>query len=177
MLKFTRQSMSLAFLAWLGGLAPTQVRGESEVSSVADTSPRAVDVRLSESGQLRGNVFDAATHPLAGVRVSLQQGNDTRATATTDSAGQFAVTVHQGGLYQLAVGPARYEIRCWKPAAAPPHALEQVWLTDATTVRGQVQPSCWGIANPWVIAGVTAAAIAIPLVLASERDDRDISSE
>ncbi|HEY6563963.1 MAG TPA: carboxypeptidase-like regulatory domain-containing protein [Pirellulaceae bacterium] len=179
MLSIKRSGMGLAWVAWLGCMIPARGLADESVlqATTSVAALPAVDVRMDDAGRVRGIVFDGAAAPRGGVALALKHGNKTVATTTTDPDGLFVFSLVQGGVFDVELGTARYAIRCWRPGTAPPNAVDRLWLADETTVRGQVQPSCWGIANPWVIAGITAAAIAIPLVLANERDDRDISSQ
>jgi hypothetical protein len=81
--------------------------------------------------------------------------------------------------------------RLWAPGSAPPHAQQAVVLVgNETVVRGQ-SPSCGRcghcrhccgagrgagplgrlVRNPWVIAGLIGAAVAIPI--ATDNDDAE----
>ena len=42
--------------------------------------------------------------------------------------------------------------------------------------RGQVHPGVSSFANPWVITGIVAAAIIIPIAIHNNRDDRNSAS-
>ena len=131
-----------------------------------------MDVRLLPGGRLVGTVVDVNGVPRPDQRITLEESGQVVRTANSDASGQFALTGLRGGVYTVGVNDGLSPIRCWSPGTAPPHAAESVCIGSQDVVRGQIGPSCFGLTNPWVIAGVTVAAIAIPLAIAGNRDDR-----
>jgi hypothetical protein len=101
----------------------------------------------------------------------IRQGQEIARTQT-NAEGRFAVQGLTGGVYQVAtpVGAATY--RAWSPRTAPPAATQAITIVpDETIVRGQFGTGALGwLANPWVLAGIVAAAIAIPLALDDDDD-------
>jgi hypothetical protein len=96
----------------------------------------------------------------------------------SDAQGGFAVPDLAGGVIEFVDGTRSWHVRCWAHGTAPPSSVAVLCLAgEQDVVRGQVAPGCWGLNNPWVIAGLVAAAIAIPIALSNNRDDRDDASE
>ncbi len=79
-----------------------------------------------------------------------------------------------GGVCEFQTETNRDVYRLWAPRTAPPAAQQRVLLvSDSKVVLGQ---NCGGnalgwLANPWVLGGLVAAAIAIPLAVANSDDD------
>ena len=132
------------------------------------------DVALQSSGVLHGQLLDAQGAPQAGAEVTAIQAGKTVAVARTDRAGRFLLADLSGGVYELRAPAASGVYRLWAPRTAPPAAQDGVLLVSSNdVVRGFGGPGeGWGfLANPLVLAGIVAAAIAIPLAL----DDDDAS--
>jgi hypothetical protein len=144
-----------------------------EQAQTAVPVPSAVrDVALEGDGELRGQVLDAQGHARPGMPVLVVRQDKEVARTQTDAEGRFVVHGLTGGVYQVAtpVGAAVY--RAWAPRTAPPAATQLAIITpDQTVVRGQFGTSALGwLANPWVLAAIVAAAIAIPLALDDDDD-------
>jgi hypothetical protein len=132
------------------------------------------DVALQAAGAVQGQVLDAQGAPLAGKQVAAVQNGKIMATAVTDSSGRFAMNNLSGGVCEFQTETNRDVYRLWAPRTAPPAAQQRVLLvSDSKVVLGQ---NCGGnalgwLANPWVLGGLVAAAIAIPLAVANSDDD------
>jgi hypothetical protein len=175
-------------LAWLamGGTAlpPSTVLGQ-EVSAGANFVPPAVhDVALAPGGVLVGQVLDETMRPVASTAVAIHVNGQAAATTATDANGVFAVAGLRGGAHQLVVGGEVENCRLWAPETAPPHAATHLRFVPGqqTVVRGQWGPppshnslKAWAT-NPWVIGGVVATAIAVPVILHNLDDDDDNGS-
>jgi hypothetical protein len=156
------------------------------------------DVALSAGGVLRGRVIDPEGNGLADVGVSIWQRNTCVAHRTTVRDGRFGVRGLQGGVYTFVTAANARVYRLWSEGTAPPKVSREVWIVAGDLVRGQCGGTCGGnacggaccangcltpvrghydgalmrtLAKPWVIAGLTAAAIAIPIAV----DDDDAS--
>lgn len=132
------------------------------------------DVALQSAGVLHGQVVDAQGVPQAQAEVVAVQNGKTLAVAQTDAAGHFALADMSGGVYELQTASNTDVYRLWAPRTAPPAAQDSVLLvSDQNVVLGQqgAGSSLGWLANPWVLAGIVAAAIAIPLALANDDDD------
>jgi hypothetical protein len=144
------------------------------------------DVRLSDRGTLAGQVVDGDGRPLTGISVAVYRSGHAVGSDASRSDGSFAVAGMRGGVHQLVIGGQGYPARLWTAAAAPPAAISRVMLVrDRGTVRGQLEPGPVGrgyerlkywLADPLVVAGIVAAAVAIPVVVHNANIDRDSGS-
>ncbi len=161
----------------LGGLLiPTGCLQGQSTSSATVTNAQAIDIGLEEGNVLRGYVVDNAGNAAGHVSVLLFSGNELTASGLSDAQGRFAIANLRGGVYQLAAGDQVSFIRCWAPHTSPPTAKQSVLLQVENVQRAQISPASCALANPWVIAGIVAAAIAIPVALKANSDDRDNGS-
>lgn len=158
--RFFHQILVLAVCGSL--LVPRIGLSEDAIRAIAD-------VALGAGGSLQGQVVDTAGQPVSGTEVQAITGGQTVGKTTTDQEGKFYLTGLRGGLYQVSVADNRgVVVRAWSEGTAPPAARPAVLMVQGdTTVRGGFQM----LANPWVLAGIAAAAIIIPLAL----DDDDAS--
>lgn len=130
------------------------------------------DVALGAGGSLRGQVVNGQGNPVAGTRVVLVKDSQLVSMVETDRNGQFTASNLTGGVYQIATQEGVGVYRLWAANTAPPAAEQSALLVaDGQVVRGQGGQLLSFLANPWVLAGLVAAAIAIPLAL----DDDDAS--
>ncbi len=161
----------------LGGLlVPTgHLYGQLPPAQIT-TSSQPMDVGLGDGHVLRGHVVDNAGNAADHVNVLLFTGGELVASGQSDARGRFAIANLRGGVYQLAAGDQVSFIRCWAPNTSPPTAKQSVLLQVEDVQRAQISPASCALANPWVIAGIVAAAIAIPVALKANSDDRDNGS-
>jgi hypothetical protein len=117
-------------------------------------------------------VVDDAGKAASGINVLLFHEDQLVASGLSDANGEFAIANLGGGNYQIAAGERLVLLRCWAPRTAPPTAARSTLIQVSDIERGQVHPAACCLANPWVIAGIAAAAIAIPIALKNNRDDR-----
>jgi hypothetical protein len=172
LVKFLRGS-ALA-LATVGMLIPPAAVGANEIKGSSTEATRGgliaiYDVALQPGGVLRGQAVDTQGAPAAATRVVLAREGKPVAATQTDAEGRFAFSSVKGGVYQLATAQGGGMYRVWAPGAAPPAAhAEALVIHGQTTVRGGLGGGGGVIgflSNPWVLAGIVAAAIAIPLAL------------
>jgi hypothetical protein len=130
------------------------------------------DVALHSRGMLQGQSFDSTGVPESGVGVRLCQNGETVATATTDDSGQFIFEGIQAGIYELQTPQSSGVYRLWAPRTAPPVAQPAILIVSGQPiVRGGAGSHPWvtglgsTLANPWILAMIVAAAIAIPLAV------------
>lgn len=149
-------------------------------TQAAKQPPTIVDVQLHQGNQgpvLIGQVVNAEGEPETDVAVDLFSAGKKLATAKTDKRGCFAFTGLPGGIYQLAAAKGQGTFRMWSPGTAPPAAQPgAVVVAGQDLVRGQLLPYQGTrirslMTNPLVIAGVVAAAVAIPIAIANADDD------
>ena len=152
---------------------PAQVPAGQETSNAAVSS---ADVELDSHGVLSGRVVDAEGIPMASVPVSLRfQGREVARTLT-DAAGNFRVAGLRGGVYEIVAGTSRGLYRIWAPGTAPPTANSgKMVVIRGQTVRGQDSPVAYWLRNPWVIAGMAAVAVAVPVAIHNSRIRRSSS--
>ncbi|MHB8863509.1 MAG: hypothetical protein ACYC6N_13995 [Pirellulaceae bacterium] len=128
------------------------------------------DVSLQSAGVLRGEVVNAQGAPRAELQVAAIQNGQIIAVAPTDQAGRFELAKMTAGVYELQTAGSSDVYRLWAPRTAPPAAQDHVLLvTGEQAVLGQNGQgrSVGRLINPWVVGGIVAAAIAIPLAVAS----------
>ena len=140
------------------------------------TSPRAsgapADVALDAEGGLRGWLITSGGAPLGGIRVSAFLGDRLVGFAWSEADGRFVIPSLRGGAYRLSAGGSAALVRVWAPQTAPPGARDSALLLSGPVVRGQLQPIASLLGSPWVITGTIAAAVAIPIAIYNNRDDR-----
>lgn len=141
--------------------------------------PRAVagqvkvqDITLQQDGSLKGQVHGAQGTPIAKAEVVVVRQGQIVARTTTDAKGQFTFAKMSGGVHQIVTEQGVAPVRIWTAQTAPGTAQKSVAIEPSTIIRAQGGGSAlaW-LANPWVLAGIVAAAIAIPLAL----DNNDAS--
>jgi hypothetical protein len=132
------------------------------------------DIQLADAGAFRGQVVDAQGKARPQLPVLVARRGEPVARTETDQEGRFAIQGLAAGMYEVHTPISTNVYRVWSNGTAPPSAVTEAMITgDEALVRGQMrggQALSW-LANPWVLAGLVAAAIAIPLAL----DDDDAS--
>jgi len=165
---------SVVVLASIGVLLPQLALGAGTVKpgqSVLSTAVR--DVALQEGGLLKGQVLDTQGAAVAGIPVAVVLQGKPIATTKTDASGGFAVAGLGGGIYQIVTPQGGAAYRLWAPRTAPPAATTSALIVNGdNVVRGGVGGGglIGFLANPWVLGGIVAAAIAVPLVLDDDDD-------
>jgi hypothetical protein len=168
-----------------GSFAAETYGNSATVAAKPEVPAKAVirDVALRPDGLLVGRVFGEAMQPEPGARITIKAGEQTAASTTTDANGVFAVAGLRGGIHQVATDGAVANCRLWAPGTAPPRALSEVRFVRGQdqVVRGQRYGSFmdrtqdW-LSDPWVVAGIVATAIAVPVILHNADDDDDEGS-
>jgi hypothetical protein len=132
--------------------------------------PEILDVSLMEGGVLVGQAIGGEGQELAGSEIVLMQNGATLATTKADASGRFAFSGLRGGVYELASDQRSSVDRVWTQGTAPPTAQPgAVLVVGVVVARGQYghRPLGW-LSNPWILAGVVATAIAVPLALSND---------
>jgi len=162
-------------LACLGMLLPTPVlhaaTGDAGSKQDADGRVQAVaDVALDDGGTLRGQVVDPQGNPVAQTTVSLRRVDGQLVTTVADQSGEFQFTGLRGGTCRIAAGGTTRVYRLWAPRTAPPAArVAALVVVDEQQVLGQGGSILRCLRNPWIVAGIVAAAIAIPIAIHNAR--------
>jgi hypothetical protein len=145
----------------------------AQVGSAAAPAVKHVrDVALQSAGVLHGQVVDQQGQPQLGMAVAAVQNGKTVATSQTGQDGQFVMANLSGGVYELQTAASNGVYRLWAPRTAPPSAQDGVLLVNSNELaRGQQGHALGFLANPWVLAGIVAAAIAIPLAVSAADND------
>lgn len=144
--------------------------------TVQAASPIVRDVALQPGGVLSGQVLNEQAVAQGQAKVTVVCKGKPLTLTETDNAGRFVLAGLEPGIYELRLEQGGAAYRVWAPQTAPPAAEQSVLLVqDSRVVRGLGHPGAdlgkgaaghlsW-LANPWVLAGGVAAAIAIPLAL------------
>ena len=162
-----------AVLASVGLCLPVTASGAEQAAPAA--APVIRDVELSYGGLLIGRLLDANGRPLTDADVSIATGGKQLATTRTDVEGVFAVSKLRGGVHEISTADSVQVCRLWAPGTAPPRVAKSIDLISGSdAVRGQYGPppgnrmlqraKVWAT-NPFIVGGVVAAAIAIPVAL------------
>ena len=152
---------------------PAVVKAEPPAASSARDAvqPLVSDVALGQRGVLRGQLVDSSGKPQPAARVDVRRFDGQAATATTDRDGRFALEGLSGGVVDLSVAGNHGIYRLWAADTAPPSARSEILVVNGPTAyRGQRPLHCL-LASPWVIAGIIALAVAIPVAVHNADDD------
>ena len=144
------------------------------VASETEVKVQTRDVALTADGKLRGQVVNQQGVVQAKMPVVLSQRGQPVAAVRTDDAGKFELAQLRGGVYQLHTTGGVGSYRVWTNHTAPPSAVGKVLLThDEAVAMGQRRGGkIMGLlTNPWVIGGVVATAIAVPVAIHNSDDD------
>jgi len=134
----------------------------------AQQAPVIVDVALMDGGVLVGQVVDPQGTGLAGIPVSLRSGGQELGASKTVGNGGFAFRGLRSGVYQVVAGEGHGAYRLWESGMAPPAAQPGALIVSGVeTVRGQngVRRLRNMLANPWIVAGIIATAVAVPVAI------------
>ncbi|HUT91814.1 MAG TPA: carboxypeptidase-like regulatory domain-containing protein [Thermoguttaceae bacterium] len=134
----------------------------------AKKAPVIVDVALRDGGVLVGQVLHVQGSPLTDVPVVLRSGDRQLGVSKTDEAGLFAFRGVRSGVYQVVAAERQGTYRLWPQKTAPPSAKPGALIVvGKDTVRGQRAARTFRnlMANPWVVGGIIATAVAVPVAI------------
>jgi hypothetical protein len=124
------------------------------------------DVKLDGAGYLHGMVVDLQGQPLANATVIVSQGKRDLAKIRTDGQGRFSAGPMARGSYLLKSRGQSRAVRAWMPQMAPPSAGQlAVLITGPDIVRGQMPLEDFFASDAFIITGLVAAMIAIPIAI------------
>lgn len=161
--------------------AAEQPIARAAVSSNVARAMTVVDVSLQSDGVLFGQLVDTQGRPLSATEIHITDGRNQWRTQT-DLQGQFKLAGMHGANYTVQVGQQVQLIRAWSAGTAPPSATKGLlFVQDNDVVLAQhcASPVCGSaiggakhpLANPWIVGGLVAAAIAIPVAIHNADDD------
>lgn len=172
----------LVWTAVIGIVVPASpARCEDRAADAAQARTAIRDTALGKSGVLRGKVFNAQGMPLSGVDVAVLTTDGKAIRSRSTAEGEFAIGGLKGGVYQVVAGHGSEVVRAWSEGTAPPTAEQQVLVvSDPRVAVGQWEPGTFGyflqetkymLSNPFVMGGIIAAAVAIPVAIHNANDD------
>ncbi|MBN2218406.1 MAG: carboxypeptidase regulatory-like domain-containing protein [Pirellulales bacterium] len=170
---------AMLLLASLGLLIPSPVMAATAAPAGAAGKTQTpvlkpLDVELHKGGMLVGQIVNPQGAPQGKVPVSLFHGDKNLVTTTTNQGGFFAVKGVSAGTYRIAADKTQGVYRLWATGTAPPGAQPgTLMVVGQGAVRGQSGPIGYWLGNPWVIAGLVAAAVAIPVAIHNYQIDHD----
>jgi hypothetical protein len=170
---------ALVTLATLGLVLPGHMLAADAPVAARPAVPKSeapathvIDVSLQAGGVLRGVVVDQQGALQSKTDVKVWQKDREIAATQTDEQGRFAVNSLRGGMYQITAAGGQGMYRLWTVNTAPPVAQPGAMVVAGQDlVRGQASsPVLRFLTNPWVLAGLVGAAIAIPIALSNDDD-------
>ncbi len=143
--------------------------------------PRVADVALQNNGVLHGQLLDRQGKQLPITKVQLTNGNEAW-TIYTNEQGHFHVEGLVGSTYQVHAAGQTQVVRLWAAGTAPPSAASGLlFIQDNSVVLGQHcgSPVCGSavraakhpLSNPFILGGLVATAIAVPVAIHNSDDD------
>ena len=138
------------------------------------------DVALVSGGTLAGQLVDAQGNPMTDAGVTLLLEQKSLGVAKTDAQGRFVFRGLRGGVYQLTAANGTGSYRLWAEGTAPKGTSQFALVTAGdAVVRGQGYANGYYyqyqhshshlgrakflLANPWVVSGIVATAVAVPV--------------
>jgi hypothetical protein len=163
---------SATWLSLLGMLIAPPLAADENAPAATSQGRSIVDVALDAKQRLHGQVVTPDGIPVADISLALRQRGELIGESEADSNGRFQFAMSRGGVYELVVGDQPAQLRLWTAQAAPPGCARQLVVVHGDVLRGQSGRFPYTQVNPWLVAGVVAVAVAIPVVLANNRSDR-----
>ena len=136
-------------------------------------APNTFDTAARHDGMIHGRLVDPRGNGISQAPLQLTQGHQVLATVATDATGQFTIPAPAPGVYQLTGGTWVHSLRIWATGTAPPAARNGIQIVaPEPIVAGQVAPLRYWMANPNVMLATAAIAIAIPIILFNQSQNR-----
>jgi len=173
--------MACALVAQPLYLSAAPIANSKSLSVTTTGLSSTADVALKSGGVLSGQVFSQAGTAIVGAVVQVQAGQQVWQTRT-NAKGWFHFVNLRGGTYQLQAAGQSQLLRAWAKGTAPPHAREGLLvIPPIDVIRGQrvLSPNTnqffrvakKRLANPLVVGGIVATAVAIPVGIHNLDDD------
>ncbi|MEP3482214.1 MAG: hypothetical protein ABJZ55_23415 [Fuerstiella sp.] len=131
-------------------------RGSASAVSQNSASTKVLvqDVVLNSSGYLTFTVVQSTGRPVVGNPIAVLAGSVQVAAAKTNAKGQVRISGLKPGLHVFQTGYTKSMVRLWPAGAAPPQAVKDPAIVDASDlVRGQ-----YGYGPP-MAPGLVAATV------------------
>ncbi|MDZ4687945.1 MAG: carboxypeptidase-like regulatory domain-containing protein [Planctomycetaceae bacterium] len=159
-------------LAAIGMMLPApQLQAATAPAKIVRTDASVLDIGLKSDGVFAGRVVDHTGTPSAKTEVTIRQGQQVVAKATTDVEGRFAVKGLKGGVYEVASGKTVGTYRVWNETVAPPAAKEQALLVlGENGTRGKFGGMGGGEV---LLAGLVLATLVVSLITLDEVNNSD----
>ena len=151
----------VVFLALVGICMP-----DLALAAPPPVAPAVADVAMTDGGVLHGQLIDLRGGNAAGVPVSVKSQDKLIVRTVTVKDGHFSVPGLKGGVYQVAAGQGQGVYRLWTAKAAPPSAQKNAIVFTQGLFGGAPKML---LANPIVVAGVVATAVAVPIAVVNSR--------
>ncbi len=170
-MKIRQLQWMAAILAIVGTTVPAPVFAANPV----ETAPPTIDVTLRDGGVFVGQVVDS--HGVARVNQSVAMmfdGQEVVRTQTNEN-GVFAAQGLRGGQYVVVTEGKMVSTRLWAADTAPPTSRPAALIVAGDMVANGQAPGggiiSWIQAHPFAATAGVAAAVAIPVAIASSDDD------
>lgn len=161
--------------------AAEQPAARAPVPSQAARAMAVVDVELQANGLLVGQLVDSQGRALSAAEIQLTS-NQKKWNVLTDQQGRFQLEGMSGATYTVQSGQQVQLMRAWAPGTAPPSSAKGLLFvqnSDVILAQNCASPVCGSavskakhpLANPWIIGGLVAAAVAIPVAIHNADDD------
>ena len=162
---------TFASLGLLLGNHAVLAAGPDGVEVPARPLTQVADVELGPGGVLIGRVVDSRGLPQAGVAVSIANEHRVMGATQSDDVGVFRLAGLRGGTYRITVKDGVSVSRLWAANTAPPKAGRSLMVVSGGGVlAGQFAPLKVWLADPFIMAGIVAVAVAVPVAIAASRD-------
>jgi len=176
----SRQTLRLAIAAIL--CMPLQAFAAPSTDAPTPAGPATIDVTLLAGGVLQGYVVDNQGIAMGGVEIRLIASDAQRVATTSDAQGRFGYQGLKGGAYQLETDHGVVPCRAWTARSAPPRSAATLLVVhDKQLARGQrpapplvsdvVGRMKHVMTNPFAVATIIGAAVAIPVVVHNADQD------
>jgi len=140
--------------------------GDKQHAAASRAQLEVADVALDAQGGLQGVVVDVHGAPQPSAKVVVVQQKREVGQVQADKFGRFRLSGLRGGVYVLQSGGQARFVRAWANKAAPPTAKSAALIvTGDGVVRGQMPLEQFFASDAFVIVGLVAAMIAIPIAL------------
>ena len=156
------------------------------------SQPVVHDIALGNGGMFSGQLVDAQSVAKAGEKVMLLYESRPLITVATDERGNFRFPGLRGGMYQLVAAGSVENYRLWTPGTAPKGVPSRALVVCGDPIiRGaqpgyrygyqqglvpSLPPARFLLGNPWVVMGITATAVGVPVGIAAAEEDRPPAS-